>query len=402
MNTIIEISTIEELKELYSRVVLSRTDEVTKVSDGSVLSGTAYGAAKLQQKGLKDIALSQSHFYPDTAYGQYLDNCALMYGIAPRFGSLGSSTYVRLVGLAGTVYVAGTQVFSTNSGISFTLASNVTIGADGFDYGLLSSNSVGLNTAVDALTITKVAPIPIGHQYVINEYKAVGGRDIESDETFRERIKNNINSFSRGTIEYLTQIFQKINPNVLRVLNYGTDGLGSIKLGVASQDGSNFSTLQLDSLLQDASQYLSLADLNPDGLGNVGVVLQNITWEPIDISFRVELLAGFNADNVRKDIQTRMEKIIDYRYWKSGERFIWVDFFEVVQQQVEGVKYVPDNQFFPGADFFTDYSKLPRIRGFLMLDLDGNIISNGSNSLNPVFYPNNPDFSFSATVLASL
>lgn len=401
MTSIIKVGTEEELKQLFVRVLLSRTDEVTKVSDGSVLSGVAYGISKLQQKGLKDVALAQSHFYPDTAYGQYLDNMALMYGIAPRFGALGSSTYLRLVGNPGTVYVAGTQVFSTSGGVSFNLAANATIGVDGFTYALVNSTTTGANTAVEALTITKVAPIPLGHQYSINEYKAVGGRDIEDDDTFRERIKNNINLFARGTLEFICQVFQKINFNVLRVLNYGSNGNGKLRLGVAAQNGANFTSLELDDLIQKATEFLSLADSNVDGLGNIGVELVNIDWEPVDISFRVELFTGFVADDIRREIQIRMNKELDYRFWIPGAKFEWDDFLQIVKS-TEGVKYVPDEHFFPNADFFTDYSKLPRIRGFLMLDLDGSIISNGSGTLNPVFYPTNPDFAFAATVLASI
>lgn len=401
---IIQVETIEELKEIFVKILLSRTNKITKVSDGSVVNAVAYGSAKLAQKALKDIALAQSHFYPDTAYGQYLDNIATMYGIAARYGALGSSSYLRVVGAPGTIYTAGTQVFSGSNGINFDLLANKTIGAEGFAYVQVSSQTIGANTNVEPLAINKVTPIPLGHTYVINEYTAVGGRDIEDDDTFRNRIKNDLNQFARGTLAMLTQVFMKFNPNVLRVLNYGSDGLGKILLGVAAQNGSFFTTPDFDTLLSKASQYLSLSELNPDGLGNVGVVLQNITYEPIDISFRVELLTGFLPDELRKDIQLRMNKEIDYRFWLAGDKIDFANLLSIVRQ-TEGVKYAPDNFFYINAlnqDFTTNMSMLPRIRSFLMLDLLGNIISTGGSSLNPTFFPSSPDSDFQRSVLQGI
>src|ERR1035437_343759 len=232
--SIIVPESIEELKELFVKILLSRTDNVTKISYGSVLSGVAYGVSKLSQKALKDIALAQAHLYPDSSYGQYLDNIANIFGISARFGVLGSSTYVRLVGTPGTVYIAGTHFFQGSNGVIFTLSANSTIGLDGFTYAKVQSTSTGLSTKVDGLTINKVNPIPLGHNYVINEFAATGGRDIEDDDMFRDRIKNSINLMARGTLAYLQQVFMKINPKVLRVFNYGSNVLGAIKLGIAT------------------------------------------------------------------------------------------------------------------------------------------------------------------------
>lgn len=401
--SIVTVETVEELKELFVRILLSRTDKVTKVSEGSVLNGVAYGIAKLSQKSIKDIALAQAHLYPDTAYGQYLDNIANIFGISPRFGALGSTTYLRLVGTPGTVYIAGTHSFSGSNGVTFNLPINSTIGLDGFTYARVQSLTTG-STSVDALTINKVTPIPLGHSYVINEFAAVGGRDIEDDDTFRDRIKNSINLMARGTLAYLQQVFMKINPKVLRVLNYGSNGLGKIRLGVATQDGSDLTNIEITDLYARSAEFLSLSELNPDGIGNIGIEIVNITWESIDISFRGEVFDGYNLDEVRKSIQISMNKLIDYRKFVAGSTIQFVDMIAVIKN-TEGMKFVDDENFFMNGidkDFHTDISKLPRIRGFLFLDSNGALQSNGSGSLNPVFYPAIADFSYQQTVLASI
>ena len=401
MSIIIKPLSVDKIKEIIVKILLSRTDKVTKVSDGSVLSGTAYGNAKVGQKALKDIALGQSHFYPDTAYGIYLDNIASMYGISPRFGALGSSTYVRVVANVGTTYVAGTHTFKSTTGIVFDIANNVTVGNDGFAYILVTSQTAGQNTNVEASTIDSVTPIPSGHQYVTNEYSCLNGRDVETDDQFRNRIKSAINVLARPTLQYILQVFLKYTPNVLRVFNYGATTNGKIRLGIATQDGSNLNNIQLNSMLSQLAPWLSLSELNPDGLNNVGVELVNIQWEPIDVSFRCDIDPSYNADKVRINAQIKMNKYMDYRTWIPGSTVQWDDLLQIAKT-TEGIRYVPDQYFYPSQDLSTDYGKLPRIRGFLMLDLDGNVISSGSNNLNPVFYPTVADFSFISTVLANL
>lgn len=399
---IIKPQSIEKLKEVFVKILLSRTDDVTKVTDASVLNGIAYGAAKLGQKALKDIALTQSHFYPKTAYGQYLDNIAEMYGISPRFASRASSTYLRIVGDVGTTYVQGVHQFKGSNGIIWDLDSaSVIIGPDGFTYAKVVSTTTGADTLVEALTINQVNPIPVGHQYVINEYQALGGCDNEEDEEFRDRIVDAINLLARPTLSYLKQVMLKFRPDILRVFNYGDNGLGRIKLAIATVSGADLTPAELTDLTNDIAPWLSLDELNPDGLGFVGVELTNITWEPVDISFRVQIDPAYDPDKVRKDIQVRMNKDLDYRTWVSGSKVEWDDLLQIAKS-TEGVVYVPDQYFFPSQDLSTDYAKLPRVRGFQMLDLEGAIISNGSGTLNPVFYPTVADFSFIATVLGGL
>jgi uncharacterized phage protein gp47/JayE len=216
-----KLSTVEELKGIFIELMLNHTDKVTKVAPGSVLNGIAYGIAKLGQKTIKDIALIESHIFPDQAYGQYLNNIAKNYGVANRFGSSESSTYLRVVADPGTQYISGTHTFSGNHGIVFDLEENVTVGDDGFAYVKVRSQTTGETTNVDALTINKIIPLLSGHKYVINENRATGGRDTEDDDTFRNRIKEGANILARGTIAMIEQAFMLINSNVMKVYYNG-------------------------------------------------------------------------------------------------------------------------------------------------------------------------------------
>lgn len=401
MSTIIKPVVIEELKQVFSEIFFSRTDKVTKITEGSVLNAIAFGNSKLAQKAIKDIALAQSHFYPDTAYGQYLDNIANMYGIASRFGAIGSSTYVRLVGQTGTVYTNGAHTFSGDSGIVFDLNETVVIGDSGYAYALVSSQSVGVDTNVDPFDINEIDTAPAGHEFVTNEYAAFGGRDAEDDDAFRDRIKNAINELARGTIAMVEQVFMKINPKVLRVFNYGTNANGQVILAVLTQNGGALLQAEIDELVDESKQYFTFTEINPNGFTSSGVEIKNAEWFPVDISCRVRLNPLYNQNEVRRQIQLRLNKYFDYRNWVSGTKVEWDDLLEIVKN-TEGVEYTFDNYFFPNYDVPVDFPLIPRVRGFLLLDEDGTLLSDGTQNLNPVFYPQQLDFKYQANVLSNI
>jgi len=397
---ITRVSTITELKQIFGEVLMNKTNKVTKISDESIVNGISYGVAKIAQKALKDIALVETHIFPDGAFGIHLDLVANKYGISDRFTTSKSRTFVRVVGVVGTFYQAGLQVF-IGGGVSFDLIEDVTIGINGYAYALVTSQTSGLSTNVSALSIHTVNPAPLGHQYCVNEYQAEGGRNNEDDQLFRLRIKEGANLAARGTLAHLTQAFIKINTNVLRVYYHGVNALNQIVLAISTQNAVPLTLLELEEILQKGSQYLSISDLASFNGTSVNVEIKNIDYQPIDISLRIELIGGANPDAVRKDLQVAFSKEIDYRFWEPGRKVEWDNLLQLAKNH-PSINYVPDTWFYPNNDVIIDPTKLPRFRGFMLLDLEGNTISDVAGVLNPVFYPNLLDFSFHQTILASL
>lgn len=397
-----KVTSIVKLKALFVEMFLNNTNNVTKVSDGSVMNGTAYGVAKVGQKVEKDIALLESRKFPSSAFGQYLDDVGFEYGVSTRFGATGSSTFILLVGNVGTTYLAATHFFSGNHNVTFELVADVTIPAIGYTYAQVRSTSNGERTNVDALTITQVTPTPAGHNYVINEFGAFGGMDAEDDDAYRLRIMETPSIVSMDTLGRLTQVFIKINSKTMRLFYYGINEFGKTVIAVLAQDGTPFSGSELNDFVVQSETYLSLSDLRPFGSSTYGIEVVNISWHTIDMDFRVNLHGSYNPDDVRKEMQVAINKYLDYRFWTPNlDRVEWDDMLQIIKG-IEGVRYVPDNYFIPQNDIEISPIKLPRIQGFKVRDMDGVLIADGSGALNPTYFPQTVSYSFITTALVTV
>lgn len=377
--------TLSELKQIFLEILLNKTDKVSDISDDSVLNAVAFGSAKIGQKCIKDIAIVESQLMPETAKEEYLDNVAMHFGVSPRRGVLGSSTYIKVVADEGTQYLANTHSFVNTNGIRFEMENDFTVGSAGIGYIKVRSIDTGSKTNVEFGTINSVTPTPSTHKRCTNEYQATGAIDAETDEVFRVRIMNNKNFLSLTTLEYYNQLLQEIDDRILKILNLGKNETGKQILAVVTQNGVDLTDEELNNLLNQIKEYLPISDLNQFG-DVVGIELQNVTWFEIDVDFRAEFEPTYNVDEVRIDIQTNLTKLIDFRFWKQGQKVEWDDMLESVKNTI-GVKYVPDNYFSPSSDQIIPTNKLPRIKGFIMRDIYGSIIFDSNGVLIPVFYP---------------
>jgi hypothetical protein len=395
-------STSEERKQLFVETLLNKTNKVSKITDNSVLNGISYGIGKTSGKAEKDIILALGTLYPDTAFGSQLDQVAQDNGVSGRFGASQSSTYVRVVGDVGTQYIAGSNTFTSVDGIVFEIEESTTLGVNQFDYIKVRSVDVGLKSNVKPASITTITPSPTGHRFCANEYKATGGRDAEDDLTFRQRIKEGANILARGTIAMIEQVFMQINTNVLKCIYQGINANGQLKIAIVTQNGIDLNTSELNTLLTRGEKFFGLSELRPYSRQSYGIELVNIGWQTFDLSFRCELQPSAISDDVRIEIQTKVSKYLDFRYFNSGTDKVEWDNLLAIVKNAKGMKYVPDEYFYPKVDMATDSNKLPRLRGFLMLNLQGGVINTVSGTLNPIYYPQQADFSYQQTILRNI
>lgn len=395
------LTTESELIEIGAELFLNNTDRVTKIGDHSVLRSLLAGNAKVARKALKDAALVESHILPQSATGEYLDNVAANHGVSPRFGAAGSSTYVRLVADEGTEYLPNLHIIQASTGQTFTLENTVLIGAAGYTYAKVRSTDTGAATNVAPLALSRVVTAPIGHRYVTNEYQATGGRDAEQDDVLRVRIMEDANKYATTTLGRIEQAFNKVNSDVLRVFYHGLSGRGEVILAIATQNGVDLSTQELEDLRERCSGVFALTDLTPFGSRHYGVMLQNVPYFGIDISLRVKLAANADPKAVLQSMQQRMGKLLDFRFWQADQKVEWDSLLEIAKR-TPGVQYVPDTFFVPRVDLRVPVGSLPRIRGFMLLDTEGAPLVTGAAGLNPVFYPAQADFSFQQSVLRTI
>lgn len=382
---ITRIQSVTEIKQIIAEIFLNNTSKVSKISDNSVLNAFFYGIAKIAQRQTKDAAITESQIFPTLASGEYLDRAAFITGGLTRLGATGSSTFIRVKAAQGTQYTPGVHIFLSTRGVQFEATDFVTVGFNGFAYVPVRSISIGSNTNVPAMTINSVTPQPIGHISCTNEYAAVGGRDVESDESFKMRINSFPNLQAQKTIQYVLEVLRLQNPNILRLFNLGVND-GKVRLAVVMENGVHLTESELSSILYNSREYLSFTDSFIYG-GIVGVELENIQWRYVDIDFRANLSNFTPVTKIRQAIQVNLTKYLDFRYWKDLKKVEWDDLLQIVKTS-DGVNYVPDEYFFPKSDITLGVGQLPRVRSFIMRDIDGNILFDSGISLTPVFYEN--------------
>lgn len=380
-------NTISLLKNLFTEMFLNKTDKVSDISDNSVLNATSFGVAKVGQKCLKELAISSSKIFPDTASGTNLDVSASLFGVSQRRGATGSSAYVRVVGTPGTTYTQGVQIFSNTQGVRFGVEKTTEIGDAGYAYVKVRSIQQGSFTNVDAFSINTVSPIPQGHYICTNEYMAIGGRDNESDEDFRIRIKNNLNILSKSTLENILQVLQSFEPKILGVFNNGISEKGQLEIIIYTCDGSEFTDNELTALLEKASKYFPLSD-QPIGKGTIGISLKNVIYVPIGgddigLDFRFETTGELPIKEVLNNIQTSITDATNFKKFGVEGKISRLDLYFAIRNS-KGVKTLPDEFFFPKSDIVAPVGKLPRVKKLVIRDLEGTPLLEAENI--PIYY----------------
>lgn len=371
---------IEQHVQDISEIFFAVTDQqATKVGANSVLEGFLYAIAKTGQMINKDVMNLIADFSLDNAIGSQLDTYATNNGFPIRNNSTQSSTYILLIATEGTIYVANTHQFISNTGELFNLIEDVTISSLGFAYAKIISVNSSKNTNVAANTIVKCSPAPAGHLACSNDFQCTGGRDIESDTDYRNRLKQTFNILAIDTISKYEQIFNKINNRVLKVYKGGINNLtGNIIFYLASINGADFTESELTIIKNDSYKYLSISEQEK------GIELLNINYLNIDFSARLDLQADIDINKFRTELQISFQRKYDYRYIEPNSTINRLDLLLITQKNLY-VKKILDKYFLLNGytnDITIPELTLPRFRSFQIYDINGTLISDNSNLIN--------------------
>lgn len=392
-----KVSSVTELKNICTEILLSKTDKITKLSVGSIFNAVAYAIARIGQKALREIALVESQLFPEYAIGETLDLVGERYGIFSRLGASKSLCYIYVYANPGTYYDKDTVVFTSTEGISFKPNYSVTIDANKYAYIPATSIEEGEKANVSALTVTNCTNAPAGHLFCTNTFAAYGGRSIESDDEFRNRIENIHNSLSTKTLEYLSQVALQFNPNILKLVHLGTHN-GKTQLGIYTQSGASLSDTELVNLGLQMREYLALSDISENLEQRVEFV--NVEYQPIDLTIKLSYMNGnYSIEDIYSAIQKKLIAFVDYRYLNTNKNITWIQLYELIKN-TEGVVDVNYGEFLVNGgngDIIINKAKLPRFRQMIIYNLDGDcMLDNTTTSYMPFIYPVYRDINYNS------
>lgn len=387
----------QRLFEAILETFLQNTDRVTKISPNGVLAGILRGSARLAQRAIKDISISYVDNNINSASGSQLDTLAGEMGYPPRLPATSSTSYLRLVGMPGTIYNVDEVSYISASGIEFRQeVDSFTIPNEGYGYISIRSVNTGSITNVAPFSIS-VRNAPAGHLRSFNEFSSSRGRDLETDEAYKERIKSIFNTLAFATIPRIQQILQAFDPEILRIVRLGTSTLGDIRIGIVTVNGKTYNAVELLDLEREAAPYMALSDTNANGTALNGIRFQNIEYRPIDFSIRIQKDPNVDVIDIYQDLSIRFNRHINYVTWQFGISRVDRDFLVNETIRANGVRYVESLEFTPMQDILISPDRLPRIRRIELFDLEGQRILNTSASsietstFQNYFFPNSPD-----------
>ena len=105
------------------------------------------------------------------------------------------------------------------------------------------------------------------------------------------------------------------------------------------------------------------------------------------IVFRLEPASAADLVQLRIDLQNKISKYLDLRFWDN--RVVQWEYILNVVSSHKDVLILPETYFSPRTDVISYLGQYPRVRSFRMYDLDGVLLSQNTGTFEPVLYTDN-------------
>ena len=174
---------LERLKEDYAALKGTDASEV----EGTFSFDTLAANACEFEKAYAEMELAVEAAFPQTSWGEYLDNQADALAGITRRPATASIAVLTITGTAGVTVPAG-SLFATAGSVNFTTDEAVTIGDGGTASVKATCQTTGSSGNVGAGTITEIPVTIYGVSSVTNAEPAYNGYDKETDESLLERL----------------------------------------------------------------------------------------------------------------------------------------------------------------------------------------------------------------------
>lgn len=284
---------LKRLKEYYDEF---KGTDVSAV-EGTFSFDTLSANAKEFEKAYAEMDLMVEAAFPQTSWGQYLDNLADELAGLSRRAATSAVVMLTITGTTGTVVPAG-SLFATESGVNFTTNVDVTIGDDGTANVKATAQTSGAGGNVLAETITKIPVSIYGVSAVNNAAAAYDGYEEETDDSLRERLLFAVRQPATSGnvyhyVEWATEVSGVGAVKVLPIWN----GNGTVKIVVVDANKDAPSEDLLQAVRDNIAKYAPIG-------ATVTVVAP--TTKTVDISLKVT--SGTGDTDAIKTVLTKYFK----------------------------------------------------------------------------------------------
>jgi hypothetical protein len=300
------MKTAQDIEQELVQEFVSRNDTVTFLGIGGVIRGIFTSVALKLRELWNDTTQVKRKLFIDTCFGQDLDNYAAEKGIV-RNGETSAGALLLFKGTAGTIISSGTIIYNPTSKAGYLIKETIEIGAvnPGFvQNGLINLSNTSLGDVAWAESLVpgtkgkcyanQITEINIDGVTATNPAPTVGGKDRESDDEFKYRIKNYVKLLSQDTTRFYEALCYDLDNRILRIKPM-KDGNSpdAVKIIIVTKNGVPLSDAELGILTQqiESSQKTYTK-----------VTCVNIQFTIISIEMRVKLKPINNSGTVDFDL----------------------------------------------------------------------------------------------------
>ncbi|MCK9209291.1 MAG: baseplate J/gp47 family protein [Ignavibacteriaceae bacterium] len=275
----------EILKDLSGDFITEQS-KVTYLGQESVVRGILSAVKNVLFELWNDLLQQKRKIFLDTSKSSDLDTFGTKRGLTRGIATK-SSNILLFNGPTGTVIVSGTAVKSVVSGEQCTTLSQIILGENNILAGDVISNSIGNAVLAESVNTGKKTRVgvkeliqfvtPISGVTVTNLVPSVGGEDAESDEVFRERIRNYIKTLNQGTRDFYSALAKTAESSINKVKVKSDPANMGVKLYLLKNSFAQYTSTEL--LAIAASVYDSQRACNNVRCLNVSIKSISVVFD---------------------------------------------------------------------------------------------------------------------------
>jgi len=358
-------------KELIQDFTVAQ-DTVTYFGSGSVIRALFISIARRLAELWYDYGQKIKNLFLSTSSDDDLDIYGLNRGIA-RLSTSASQVLLVFQGINTTVIPEKTQI-TGDHGYVFETQNEITINTDGgYTFGsealgasvLANCTATGAATNVAENTVNKLVVAIVGVDSVSNPLPAYYGTDIESDEEYRYRIKNQISILNKSTEAFVREACKEAISDINRVFVEKAIGENIINIYTITRSCTYLSTAQ--------KAYVKKY-LNDNWIILPQITMLDLPTTIVDIYAIVRPVAGNTLNDVFISVADSIMEYLDFRTWVLGTDVDSDDILQIFLND-ELIDDVDVPNFTPSADIEVAYNSIPLLENITLVHMDNSSIS---------------------------